>query len=71
MSLLLAFQGAPPVTIETIIAKEFPMLYRAEPVTAKELRSKVSGATVTNIANIFPQELIKVGKAKDLRSRWA
>ncbi len=71
MGLLLAFQGAPPAITETIIAMEFPMLYRAEPVTSKELRSRVSGATVTKVANIFPQELIKTGKAKDLRSKWA
>lgn len=72
MSLILLFlpSGAPAIT-ETIIAMEFPMLYRAEPVTSKELRSRVSGATITKIANIFPQELLKAGKAKDLRSRWA
>ncbi len=71
MGLLLAFQGAPPAITETIIAMEFPMLYRAEPVTSKELRSRVSGATVTKIANIFPQEILKAGKAKELRSKWA
>ncbi len=63
--------AAPPAITETIIAMEFPMLYRAEPVTAKELRSTVSGATVTEVANIFPQELAKAGKAKELKSRWA
>ncbi len=71
MSLLLAFQGAPPAIIETIIAKEFPMLYRAEPVTAKELRSRVSGATITKVSQDFPLILIKAGKGKDLKSRWA
>jgi hypothetical protein len=71
MSLLLVFVEAPPAIIETIIAMEFPMLYRAEPVTSKELRSRVSGATITKVANIFPQELIKSGKAKELRSKWS
>ncbi len=56
---------------ETILAKDFLMLYRAEPVTSKELRSRVSGATITRVANTFPQELIKTGKAKELKSRWA
>ncbi len=71
MSLLLVFVEAPPAIIETIIAMEFPMLYRAEPVTSKELRSRVSGATITKIANIFPQEVLKTGKSKDLRSKWS
>ncbi len=71
MSLLLAFQGAPPAIIETIIAMSFPMLYRTEPVTSKELKSRVSGATITKIANTFPQEVLKTGKAKDLRSKWS
>ncbi len=71
MSLLLAFVGAPPAIVETIIGKDFLMLYRAEPVTSKELRSRVNGATITKIANTFPQEILKAGKAKDLRSKWA
>ncbi len=71
MSLLLVFQGAPPAIIETIVAMEFPMLYRFEPVTSKELRSRVSGATITKIASTFPQEVLKTGKSKDLRSKWA
>ncbi len=70
MSLLLAFQGAPAI-VETIIAMEFPMLYRAEPVTSKELRSRVSGATITKVSQDFPQVALKTGKAKDLRSKWA
>ncbi len=71
MSLLLAFVGAPPAIMEIILAMEFPMLWRTEPVTAKELRSRVSGATITKVANIFPQELLKAGKAKELKSKWA
>ncbi len=71
MGILLAFQEAPPAITETILAMEFPMLYRAEPVTAKELRSRVSGATITRVSQDFPLILIKTGKAKDLRSRWA
>lgn len=62
---------APPAIVETIIAMTFPMLYRAEPVTAKELRSRVSGATITKVVQEYPQVLIKAGKAKELRSKWA
>ena len=69
MSLLLV-QEAPTVT-ETIIAMVFPMLYRAEPVTAKELGSRVSGATITRVAQEYPQVLLKSGKAKELRSKWS
>lgn len=70
MSLLLAFVGAPPAIIETIIAMEFPMLWRAETVTAEELRSRVSGATITRISQDFPPLIFKAGKVKELRSRW-
>ena len=61
----------PPSLVETIVAQEFPMTYLREPVTAKDLRSRVSGATVTKVANPLPQELIKTGKAKELRSRFS
>lgn len=71
MSLLLALVDAPPTIVETIIAMDFPMLYRAEPVISQELISKVSGATVTRVSQDFPLILIKAGKAKDMRSRWA
>ena len=71
MSLLLVFVEAPPAIIETIIAMEFPMLYRVEPVTSKELRSRVSGATITKIAKDFPEILYKDGKTKELRSKWS
>lgn len=47
------------------------MLYRFEPVTSKELRSRVSGATITKVAQEYPQILLKSGKAKELRSKWA
>lgn len=65
-----ALSGGAPTIVETIIAMVFPMLYRSEPVTNKELRSRVSGATITKVANIFPQELVKAGKAGELKSRW-
>lgn len=55
--------------VETIVAKEFPMLYYA--ATPKELRSKVSGATITHVAKDYPEALLKSGKAKELRSKWA
>lgn len=56
--------------IETIIAKEFPMGYY-QTAGVKELRSKVSGATVTKVANDFPPLLQKEGKAKELVSKWS
>jgi hypothetical protein len=62
--------GAPAVT-ETIVAKGFPMLYLSKPLKAEELISKVEGATVTTIAKDFPLELIRTGKAKELRSKWS
>ncbi len=71
MSLLLALLEAPPAIAEIIIAMEFPMLYRFEPVTSKELRSRVSGATITKIAKDFPEVLVKASKVKDLRSKWS
>lgn len=55
---------------ETIVAKDFPMLHLESPIKAKELRSKVSGATVTHVAKDFPEALLKKGKAKELRSKW-
>ena len=56
---------------ETIVAQEFPMLYLAEPVTANELTSRVSGATVTIETQDFPRRLLKKGKASELRSKWS
>ena len=56
---------------ETITAKSFPMLYLSKPLKAEELISKVEGATITKVAKDFPEELLKSGKAKELRSRWA
>ena len=60
----------PPSLVETIVAQDFPPVYRLEPVTANTLMSRVSGATETQIDNAFPKELIKAGKAKVLKSRW-
>jgi hypothetical protein len=62
--------GVPAVT-ETITAKNFPMLYLSKPIKAQELISKVEGATITKVANDFPLELIKSGKAKELKSKWS
>jgi hypothetical protein len=56
---------------ETITAKSFPMLYLAKPVKAQELISKVEGATITKVANDFPEEIIKSDKAKELKSKWS
>jgi hypothetical protein len=62
---------APPAVVETITAKSFPMLYLSKPVTAKELVSKVEGATIAILAKDFPKYLIRAGKAQELRSRWS
>jgi len=56
---------------ETINAKTFPMQYLATPVTANELISTVSGATISLVSKDFPKELIKSGKAKELKSKWS
>jgi len=59
----------PPI-VETIVAKDFPMLYLSKPLKAQKLISKVEGATVTSVAKDFPEELLKSGKAKELRSKF-
>lgn len=62
---------APPAITETITAKSFPMLYLEKPIKAEELISKVEGATITKIAKDFPEELLKSGKATELKSKFA
>lgn len=64
------WEWVPPAITETILAKAFPMSYLAEPLTAKILISRVSGATIITVAKDFPRELLKAGKAKELKSRW-
>jgi len=54
-----------------IVANQFPMIYLAKPETAKELLSKVEGATVNHVAKDYPEYLIKVGKACELRSKFS
>jgi len=70
MTLLLAFV-TPPVFVETITAKSFPMLYLSKPIKTQQLTSKVEGATITKVANDFPEELLKSGKSNELRSKWS
>ena len=65
------FFEAAPATTETITAQSFPMLYLNKPVKAEELISKVEGATITKVAKDFPEELVKSGKAKELKSKWS
>ncbi len=71
MGLLLAFQGAPPAIVETIVAMSFPMYYLAKPPKAGELISKVEGATITRTTADFPPRLLKAGKAGELGSKWS
>jgi hypothetical protein len=59
---------APPAVTE---AKTFPMFYLLKPVKAQELMSQVEGVTVSNVAKDFPEQLIKEGKAKELRSKFS
>jgi len=66
-----AFKELVGGAVETITAKNFPMLYVSKPVKTQELISKVEGATITKVANDFPEELIKSGKAKELKSKWS
>jgi len=69
--IVVAFRELAGGAVETITAKNFPMLYVSKPVKTQELISKVEGATITKVANDFPEELIKSGKAKELKSKWA
>jgi len=57
--------------VETVVAMDFPMGFLAEPVVARELRSRVSGASVSRVARDFPEILVKSGKAQELRSKFA
>lgn len=60
-----------PGPTENITAKSFPMLYLSKPIKAQELISKVEGATIIEVAKDFPEELLKSGKAKELKSKWS
>ena len=60
-----------PGATETINAKNFPMTYLDSQEKANELISTVSGETVSLVSNDFPKELLKSGKAKELRSKWS
>jgi len=62
---------AVPAVIETITAKNFPMLYLSKPVTAQELVSKVEGAIITHVAKDLPEYLIKKDRAQELRSKFS
>jgi len=59
-----------PAVTETIVAKDFPISYLQMPVKAKELISKVTGATKVSVSKDFPDELLKSGKAKELKSKF-
>jgi len=64
-------ESAPPAApTETIVAQEYPMLYLPKPLKASMLLSKVEGATITSVANDFPEVLIKKGKAQELKSKF-
>jgi len=54
--------------LETITARELPTTYYAQ--TPTELRSKISGATITRTAQTYPHQLHKKGQAQELKSKW-
>lgn len=54
---------------ERIVGKEFPMYYYSQG-SPSELRSRVSGAPITVVAQDYPRLLVKQGKAQELKSRW-
>lgn len=56
------------VVKEKIIARELPMIYYAK--TPCELRSKISGVTITRTAQTYPHQLLKKGQAQELKSKW-
>jgi len=61
----------PPGAVETVVAKDFPIAHLEVPVKAKQLTSKVQGATKTTVSKDFPEELLKSGKAAELKSKFA
>ena len=65
-----AFVAAPPPVAEAITARNYPMLYLAKPPTATMLISKVEGATITHVAQDYPEILVKSGRARELRSKF-
>ena len=42
-----------------------------KPADAQQLTSKVDGSTKQLVSNDFPDVMLKSGKAKELRSKWA
>jgi len=62
--------GVAPAPVVRIVANQYPMLYVNIDV-ATELISKVGNVAIKHVANDFPEYLIKLGKASELRSKWA
>lgn len=60
----------PPPPLEVIVAQSFPMAYILD-VSAMELTSKVSEEVlIKRIAQTFPHQMLKIGKAQELISIW-
>jgi hypothetical protein len=59
-----------PAVQEIIVAKDYPMVYLPTPVDAKQLTSKVSGATIQTVNRDLPITVIKKGKASELKSKF-
>jgi hypothetical protein len=55
---------------EHINTAEFPMVYYEKTKDPAELRSLVENPTITHAASDFPKQLIKKGKAQELRSKF-
>jgi hypothetical protein len=56
--------------VETIVAKDYPMVYLKSPSDAEQLTSKVSGATIIIVTNDFPLVVKKAGKQEELISKF-
>jgi hypothetical protein len=61
----------PPAVAVTIVAEDFPMEYLPYPAKAKQLTSKVSGATIQKISQDYPLTVIKKGTANILKSKFS
>jgi len=59
------------ISLVTITRMTFPMLYLPKPLTTQELESLVQNVTVKIVTNDLPNELIKIGKANTLKSKWS
>jgi len=60
----------PAEPVETVVAKDFPMMYLSKPPPAKLLMSKVTGGEFTETSKTFPYIYSIKGHATQLQSKW-